>query len=174
MKTIKIVLGIALASAIASCSMNQSVRPDLSSQITGTYKGALTSSLSQTSIAAIAEITSVNNNNIQVHCYGADLDTTLSLGLYPDGNMMRVCLTGNDFENQYGHNMSANNQMMGSSNQMMENMSNGTSWQQHMSAEHKPGDPHYGYFDMNAKTFSYTFNFMSAQKSYTRQFAGKR
>lgn len=136
-------------------------------------KGTFTSSLSQDAIPATAEITSVNNYNIQVHCYSADIDTTFSLGLYPDGNMMRVCFTGNDFKNQYGHNMSANGQMMGN-NQMMGNMSNGTSWQQHMNAEHKSDDNHYGYFDMNARTFNYTFNFMSTPSGYTLHFAGMR
>ena len=57
---------------------------------------------------------------------------------------------------------------------MMGNMSNGTSWQQHMSAEHRPSDEHYGYFDMNAKTFDYTFKFMGTSNSYTQHFIGKR
>jgi hypothetical protein len=154
--------------------MNNEVRPNLSNQIIGTYEGTLMSSLLQTGVAATAEITSINDYNIRVHCYSAKFDTTLSLGLYPDGNRMRVCLTGNDFMNQYGHNMSTGNQMMGNNNQMMGNMGNGTSWQQHMSAEHKPGDVHYGYFDMKAKTFDYTFTFTGTSTSYTQHFIGMR
>ena len=167
MKTIKIVLGIALASTVISCNTNNEVRPKQLNQIIGTYEGTITSSLSQIGVAATAEITSINDYNIRVHCYSVKLDTTLSLGLYPDGNMMRVCFTGTDFMNQYGHNMSTGSQMMG-------NMANGTSWQQHMSAEHKPGDLHYGYFDMNAKTFNYIFNITGTPNSYSQHFMGMR
>lgn len=174
MKTLKIVLSIAIAVSIASCNINnEQLQPNLSNQIVGTYKGTLTSSLSPEAIPATSEIIFVNDYTIRVRCYSADIDTTFSLGLYPDGNMMKVCFTGNDFKNQYGRNMSIYGQMMGS-NQMMGNMSNGTSWQQHMSAEHKLSDVHYGYFDMNNKTFNYTFNFMGTSGSYTRHFIGKR
>lgn len=175
MKAAKIVLSIAVAASIASCNMNnEQLQPNLSKQIVGTYKGTLTSSLSQNAIPATAEITSVNDYTIHVRCYSANIDTTLSLGLYPDGNMMRVCFTGDDFKNQYGHNMMASSQMMGSNYQMMANMSNGISWQQHMSANHSLNDEHYGYFDMNGRTFNYTFKFMGASTSYTQHFIGKR
>ncbi len=174
MKTLKIVLSIAIVVSITSCNMNNELpQPNLSNQIMGTYKGTLTSSLSQDAIQATAEITSVNDYTIRIHCHSTDIDTTFYLGLYPDGNMMKVCFTGNDFKNQYGYNMSTNGQMMGN-NQMMGNMSNGTSWQQHMSAEHQPGDEHYGYFDMSAMTFNYTFNFMDTPTGYTQHFIGKR
>lgn len=174
MKTLKILLSIAIVAGITSCNMNNELpQPNLSNQIKGTYKGTLTSSLTQDAIPATAEITSVNDYTIQVHCHSAEIDTTFSLGLYSDGNMMKVCFTGNDFKNQYGHDMSTSGQMMGN-NQMMGNMSNGASWQQHMSAEHTPSDDHYGYFDMNAKTFSYTFNFMNTPTGYTQHFIGMR
>lgn len=173
MKTLKILLIVAIAS-FTSCNMNNDQpQPNLSSQVMGTYTGTLTSSLSQHAVPATAEITAIDNYNIQVHCYSVDMDTTFSLGLYPDGSMMRVCFTGNDFKNQYGHNMTTNGQMMGN-DQMMGNMSNATSWQQHMSAEHNPSDEHYGYFDMNAMTFNYTFNFKNTTNGYTRHFLGKR
>lgn len=175
MKALKIVLSIAMVASIASCNMNnQQLQPNLSNQIIGTYKGNLTSSLSQNAISATAEITSVNDYTIHVHCYNSNIDTTLTLGLYPDANnMMRVCFTGDDFKNQYGHNMSASSQMMGN-NQMMGYMGSQVSWQQHMSSQHNSGDEHYGYFDMNAKTFSYTFKFMGNASSYTQHFIGKR
>lgn len=174
MKTLIIVLSIAIVASITSCNMsNELPQPNLSNQIMGTYKGTLTSSLSQDAITATAEITPVNEYTIQVHCHSTDIDTTFSLGLYPNGNMMMVCFTGTDFKNQYGHTMSTNSQMMGN-NQMMGHMSNGTSWQQHMSAEHTPSDEHYGYFDMNARTFNYTFNFMGTPTGYTQLFIGKR
>ena len=168
MKTSIIVLGVAVAAIIASCDMNNDqIRSKLSDQIIGTYNGTLTSSLSQTT-SATAEITSMNDYTVQVHCFNADVDTTFSIELYQDGNMMRVCATENDFKNQYGHNMSANHHMMGSNGTW-------TSWQQHMSAEHNPDDEHFGYFDINAQTFNYTFEFMTGALSGNRlSFSGKR
>lgn len=152
MKTLIILLGVAVAATIASCDMNNDqIRLKLSDQIIGTYNGTLTSSLSQTKISATAEITSMNDYTVQVRCFNADIDTTFSIELYQDGNMMRACATDSDFKNQYGHNMSANHHMMGSNG-------NWTSWQQHMSNEHNTNDKHYGYFDMNTATFQYVFD----------------
>jgi len=168
MKTLIIVLGVAMAATIASCNMNNDqIRPNLSNEIMGTYSGTLTSSLSQTEMSATAEITSINDYTIQIHCFNADIDTTFSLELYQDGNMMRVCSTDNDFKNQYGHNMSINHHMMG-------NNSNWTSWSQHMSNEHSVNDKHYGYFDMNASSFDYTFNMKGSNGTYEQRFIGTK
>lgn len=86
------------------------------------------------------KITSVTSYAVKFIVFSADVDTTMVLDLYPDANMMRVCLTGDDFRKEYGHNMSDDDPMMG----------NNWTWQEHMSHEHKPNDKHYGHFDMNA------------------------
>jgi hypothetical protein len=122
-------------------------------------------------VPATAEIIATSNYTIQVHCYGADIDTTLVLELYLDGNMMRVCFTGDDFKKEYGHSMSANYPMMGN---MMGNDDNWNIWEQHMSYDHNSTDKHYGYFDMNAKMFNYTFDFKDMPIDYSRHFIGKR
>lgn len=168
MKTLKITLGIAIAAIIASCNMNDDhVQGNLSSEIAGIYSGALTSSLSQIANPATAEITSINNYTIQVHCYNADIDTTFSVELYPDSKMMRVCSTDGDFKNEYGHSMSANHHMMG-------NNGNWTSWSQHMSNEHSVNDKHYGYFDMSANTFDYTIIMNGSNGAYEQRFMGSK
>lgn len=168
MKTLKIVLAIAVVAANVSCEMNnETERPVLSDEVAGAYIGTLTSGLSQAETPATAEITTINDYTIQVHCYSADVDTTFSLELYRDGDMMRVCFTDDDFTNRYGHDMSANHHMMGGN-------SNWTSWQQHMSAEHNPDDEHYGYFDMNSSTFNYTFDLTGTSDGGTQYFTGKR
>ncbi len=167
MKTVKIILGLAAAAIIVSCSMNDEIiQSNLSSEIAGIYKGALTSSISQIANPATAEIISINNYTIQVHCYNTDVDTTFSVELYPDGNMMRVCSTDSDFKNEYGHSMSADHHMMGNSGSW-------TSWSQHMSNEHNTNDKHYGYFDMNAATFQYAFDGNSFGGN-PQQFMGKK
>ena len=168
MKTLKIILGIAVVAIIASCNMDDElVQSNLSSEIAGIYKGALTSSISQIANTATSEITSINNYTIQVHCYNEDIDTTFSVELYPDGQMMRVCSTDDDFKNEYGHSMSANHHMMG-------NNGNWTSWSQHMSNEHNVNDKHYGYFDMNANTFDYTIIMNGSNGAYEQRFMGSK
>lgn len=168
MKALKIALAIAVATTIVSCEMNnEPERPVLSDEVAGTYNGTLKSSLSETETPATAEVTTINDYTIQIHCYSADVDTTFSLELYLDGDMMRGCFTDNDFTNQYGHGMSANHHMIGGN-------SNWTSWQQHMSAEHNPDDEHYGYFDMNSSTFNYTFDLIGTSDGGTQYFTGKR
>jgi hypothetical protein len=165
MKPLKILLGLAVASAIASCSTNEDpVQRNVSNQVIGTYEGTLTSSIAQTVVPATAEVTSAGAYTVRMHCFSADLDTTLVLDLYQEGNMMRVCLTGDDFEKEYGHNMSNDHPMMGDN----------WTWQQHMSHDHNPSDNHYGHFDMNARTFDYTFEFKVMPLSRSRHFSGKR
>ncbi|MEQ9221263.1 MAG: hypothetical protein RLO17_24630 [Cyclobacteriaceae bacterium] len=167
MKALKIAVGMVMAATLSSCHLdNEPVRPDLAGQVVGTYSGTLTSSFSQTEMPATAEITSINDYQIQVHCYSADLDTTFFLELYPDENMMRVCFADGDFKNQYGHSMSSGHHTMG-------NMGNWTSWQQHMDAEHSPDDEHFGYFDMSAGIFTYTFDFKGDLNEYSQIFTGK-
>jgi len=165
MKTLKISLGLAVALAIASCSTSEEpVQKKLSNQVVGTYEGTLTSSISQTVVPATVEVTSAGNYTVQMHCFSSDMDTTLILDLYPDENMMRVCLTGDDFQKEYGHTMSDDHPIMGDN----------LTWQQHMSHEHNPNDDHYGHFDLNAKTFDYTFEFKVMPVNHSRHFSGKR
>ncbi|WP_339790161.1 hypothetical protein [uncultured Imperialibacter sp.] len=168
MKALKIALAIVAASTIVSCHMNNELdHPVLSGQVAGTYNGTLRSSLLQTEMSATTEITSINDYTIEVHCYSADVDTTFSLELYPDGDIMRSCFTDSDFRNRYGHNISANHHMMG-------RLGNWTSWQQHMTAEHDVGDEHFGNFDIKSRTFNYTFDFLSADGGYSQYFTGQR
>lgn len=56
----------------------------------------------------------------------------------------------------------------------MENMSNGTSWQQHISAERKPSDGRYGYWDLNDKTFKLHRSFYGYSKCLHGVFLGNR
>ncbi|WP_456462705.1 hypothetical protein [Lutibacter sp.] len=138
-----------------SCDKNE----DLSfNDVAGIYEGTLstnvsgkfdTKSVTETTNPATVEIT-MNGNEIQVHCYNENFDTTLTLDLFRDNEDIKVCLTGGDFEEMYGHmegNREMNEGMMGSANE----------WMQHLSDEHKQGDEHFGGFDMGQNAFEYTF-----------------
>ena len=123
--------------------------------VTGTYVGTLTSNLanksSKTDLTKEATvIVSRVGNQIQVNCYAEDFDTTIMLGTYDHNDKVMVCLTGEEFENMYGH-------MLGQGHMNGNMQNNGTDWMQHLNKEHQEGDEHFGGFDMQHHTFNYTF-----------------
>jgi hypothetical protein len=139
-----------------TCEKNDVINDE---DFTGTYIGTIStdilnkSSKADTSIPAIADI-SMFGDQIQVHCYAEDFDTTIMLDIYHDGNNIMVCLTGDDFENMYGH-MLGQGHMGGG---MMGHMQNNESeWMHHLNDEHQEGDEHFGNFNMQHHTFNYTF-----------------
>jgi hypothetical protein len=170
MKSLKILSIIALAIfsiTLISCNKDDNQdEPNLTSGLTGTYTGTLTTNGLKGTSPATVDITAVNNYTIQVHCYGDDIDTTIMLELYEDGNMMRVCFTDDDFYNEYGHNQSENHHMMGGNDGCC------TNWSQHMNNDHQPNDKHYGYFNLDNHQFDYTFNVKTPSATYTQQFVG--
>jgi len=123
--------------------------------VTGTYVGTLTSNLANKSseIAVTKDATVVVSsvgNQIQVNCYAEDFDTTIMLGTYDHNDEVMVCLTGEEFENMYGH-------MLGQGHMNGNMQNNGTEWMQHLNDEHQDGDEHFGGFDMQHHAFNYTF-----------------
>lgn len=145
-------LVIAVALLFTACNNNDDV---VYSDVVGVYEGTLTtdvaakSTSSKSNNTATAVVTMVGDE-IEVHCFNDDFDTTIMLNLYQDGDMINTCLTGTDFENMYGH-------MMGQSN-MNGNMQNsGSEWMQHLNNEHQDTDEHFGGFNMQNNSFDYTF-----------------
>lgn len=123
----------------------------------GTYSaesGTKSSPALQGNTEATTEITNIGDGQIQVYCYGSEIDTTFMLNYFEHNDSILVCLTGNDFENRYGH-MYGSGHMTGG---MMSDIQSGeTEWTHHMNDEHIAGDEHFGGFDMKHNTFSYTF-----------------
>lgn len=143
-------LVIAVALLFTACNKNDDL---VYSDVAGVYEGTLTTDVAGKSISsksnntATAVVTMVGDE-IEVHCFNDDFDTTIMLNLYEDGDMINTCLTGSDFENMYGH-------MMGQGNMMNGNM--GSEWMQHLNNEHQDDDEHFGGFNMQNHSFNYTF-----------------
>ena len=152
MKIWKVLISITVVIFLFSCEKSD----DLSNNdVSGTYTGTLTSDLSSRSsntesIKPATVVVLRFGNQIQVHCYAEDFDTTIMLGTYDHNEEVMVCLTGEEFENMYGH-------MLGQVNMNGQMQNNGTEWMQHLSNEHQEGDEHFGGFDMQHHTFNYTF-----------------
>jgi hypothetical protein len=144
--------------------------------ITGTYVGTITNNNSpksqdylKTEDEAIAEITIIENNTIQVHLYDVELDTTFMMNYYEDMDSVNVCFTGDDFENMYGHMLGQGHVGGG---MMGDLQNNETEWMHHLNDEHQEGDEHFGGFDMQNHTFSYQFTRMEDGLTHDLLFQG--
>jgi len=164
MKNVRVLIMMSVAALIGLSSCEKS--DDLSdSTFEGTYRGSLTyeSSLKSSPVAsngmseATAEISDLGDGQIEVHCFGEEMDTTFILNGYEHDNMLMVCLDGEAFERMYGHMMGGGHMNNNHSGGMMGGHSNGnTAWTDHMDREHSEGDEHFGGFNMTDHTFDYT------------------
>jgi hypothetical protein len=127
-------------------------------EITGKYTGTLSlksvvKSGSSSDDHAYADVMIIGEQ-IQVHCYGGELDTTFMLDYYQHSDSVFVCHTDEEFEQIYGH-MQGENHIPGG--MMGDSHSEETGWMHHLSDEHEEGDEHFGNFDMRHNTFNYLF-----------------
>jgi hypothetical protein len=177
MKKIKLItLGAAfIMFFLAACEKSEE---PLVNVIEGTYVGTLTNygvSNDATGMGietnAIAEITKIGNEIIELHMYSDELDTTMMLNYYQNRDSVEVCFTGDEFENVYGH-MLGQGHMSGG---MMGDIQNDeTEWMHHLNDEHQNGDEHFGGFNMQDHTFGYRFNNIEGGISNYMTFEGKK
>lgn len=174
-----IMAGLALAVVLmgfTSCEKSDDLAID---EIEGTYKGAFSvSSLLKSAPSGgldedhgTAEISMMGDNQIEVHCFGEEIDTTFMLDYYEYNDSVMVCLTGGEFENMYGHMLGdghASGGMMGDKDQ------GESEWMHHMNDEHNEGDDHFGGFNMSENTFTYSFRMMDGTTPYYLKFHGTK
>ncbi|MDF1571774.1 MAG: hypothetical protein P1P82_09185 [Bacteroidales bacterium] len=155
-----IILAVPVVILLTACDKeNQDIQA-----IEGTYTGILlgnnqlkttgeVTTIAGDTVDATAEVYRLGENEIGIHCYGSDFDTTFSMNYYAHHDSAYVCFTGEQFEHMYGH-MPGSGHMGG----MMEDMMHGeTEWMHHLDDEHTEGDEHFGGFDMEQHSFGYTF-----------------
>ena len=171
MKRRVILAGAILAVAVIGFTSCEKAEDLNVNDIEGVYVGtfSVSSSLKAAAIDGgegnhgTAVVSMMGNNQIEVHCFGEEIDTTFMLDYYKHEDSIMVCLTGDDFENMYGH--------MGGG--MMGDVQNGESqWAHHMHDEHNAGDEHFGGFDMHEMTFTYSFIMMDESSPYYLRFHG--
>lgn len=183
MKSIKKIGLAAVAALFALSACNKT--DDLSvNTIEGTYVGTLSGTGSLKSAetwmtSATADVVKTSEGEIQVHCFGGEIDTTFMLNYFENHDSVMVCMQGADFDEMYGHMSSGgmmggtNGGMMGGTNGGMigstqgdHHSQNGTEWQNHMSSMHQAGDEHFGGFDMMGKSFGYTFKMPNGDMTF--------
>ncbi|MFO8234669.1 MAG: hypothetical protein R6U04_04590 [Bacteroidales bacterium] len=178
MKTRKFILRIGTLVVIPFLVLTAcETREDISIKpIEGSYQGIFTRADDSTNLTrkkqnknATATVRHADDGVIEVHFHGQMMDTTMMLNYYDHHDNVMVCLTGDDFENMYGH-MSGDEHM---SDGMMDHMNDGeTEWMHHMNEEHQDGDEHFGGVDMNSHTFDFQFRMMDDGVPYYLNFQG--
>lgn len=182
MKQRRLSIGMLFISALLLVVSCDETGNDPMDSIEGTYHGTFTSNTflksAKTNSGEVdhgtAEVTMMGDNLIEVYCLGDLIDTTFMLNYYMHNDSAYVCLTGDDFENMYGHMLGAGHMgggMMGGS--MMGDIGDDeTEWMHHVSDEHEEGDEHFGGFDMHHGTFTYSIRMMDESGSYYMTFTG--
>jgi hypothetical protein len=169
--------GLVLSAVLTIVSSCEKTKETDIVTIEGIYVGSFSKSNSLKSVSqddlgehdGWAEVTMMGENLIQVHCYGDKIDTTFVLNYYAHHDSILVCLTGEDFEGEYGHMLGGGHISGG----MMGDMGDEeTEWMHHMSDEHDEGDKHFGGFDMAEGSFSYSFKMMDGTSHYFLKFHG--
>ena len=146
-RKLMVVLAFSLALLLFACQKSDDVTYD---EITGSYIGTISTIGSDpTTTVATTDIRQLGNQ-IEVHCYGDGFDSTVILDVFQNGDDVMVCLTGQDFNNMYGH-------MPGQSNWNWNMPHHNSEWMQHLSDEHQQSDEHFGNFDTQHHSFNYTF-----------------
>ncbi len=178
MKTIEGVKITVIAGFMLLFACEKTGEPGIQS-IEGTYHGTLVQEGGLKTISAslyntgdaFAEVTMMEDDLIEVHCHGDQLDTTFMLNYYDHNDSIIVCNTGVDFENLYGH-MLVSGHMGGG---MMGDIQQGeTEWMHHLNEEHDDEDEHFGGFNMDEGMFTYTFRMMDQTHQYNLTFQGTK
>jgi hypothetical protein len=165
-------MAVALLVLLTACQTKETNKPIIEGVYEGTVTGLQTESTDGTteSKTSVSEIIVTGENEIQVHCYSENFDTTFVMNYYMDNDSAYVCYTGDEFEKMYSHILGEGH-MRG----MMEDMHKGeTEWMHHMNEEHHNGDEHFGGFDLKNHSFSYTFQMNRSDASDDLHFKGIR
>ncbi|MGW8314131.1 MAG: hypothetical protein ACWGNV_00915 [Bacteroidales bacterium] len=181
MRNNNLIIGILTVTAIlssVSCSKTESINTET---IVGTYYGTYTRAaslnLAETESTGIdewpgmAKITELGDRQIAVHCVGENIDTLFMLDYYLQHDSVMVCLTGDDFEQMYGH-MLGGGHMDG--HMMGDPVENETEWMHHLREEHDPADTHFGGFYPHMGTFTYAIQLEDNTGPYYLMFAGSK
>lgn len=172
-----IAAGLTLAVLLMGFTSCEKSEDPLSNEIAGEYIGSfsISGSLKPAPLGNLDEnhgtavVSMMGDSQIEVHCFGEEIDTTFMLNYYNHNDSVMVCLTGDDFEHMYGH-MLGEGHMGGG---MMGDISEGESeWMHHMDDEHTDGDEHFGGFNMGDNSFTYSFRMMDGSTPYYLKFHG--
>ncbi len=156
----------------------------LASKVTGTYSGNLLNSQTNATTPATIKVTTINDSLVSLYCQSSIYDTTVTMMLYENNDSIMMCYSGDDFYNEYGHNLDNHNFCNSQSNGWSSGWENNhdnwygnsnnmwNAWNNHMNTQHKAGDRHYGAFDLSSSSCNYSFQIGGANSSIWEYFSG--
>ncbi|OFX43768.1 MAG: hypothetical protein A2046_05110 [Bacteroidetes bacterium GWA2_30_7] len=159
MKKVNLIL-VALigVTVLMSCKKDQNSGID---NIVGNYKGTLIDPVTQNNEGtATTEVTQIDDETVQIHCSGANFDTTMVINVYENSDSLMCCThqmsSGCHKGNSNGGGMMGGGMMGGNNNKKSKN------WDNHKKTMSCQNGTHNGGFDTNNNSFNYLFN-MSGQ-----------
>lgn len=135
---------------LSSCSKEDLTLQYLN-EVVGDYSGYIVYDNGNNidSFEATGEVIKNNDYQVTFNCQSSIMDTTLILDVFDNGDRLEMCLTGDDFNQMYGHPQGERHMGHMGRNQ------NG--WQHHMDDEHDQNDEHYGGFHHGDGAMEFTF-----------------
>ncbi len=189
MKTIKriylmsfIVAAIFVVSCKKTYDIQENNNQSLASSVTGSYTGELKNSQTNQTVPASLTVSVQNDSMVAMHCVADQFDTTITMLLYQNYDSLMVCYTGQDFYDQYGHNLNNNNfcnskaagwddgWCMGNNCWGGEDQWN--AWTNHLNTQHDSNDRHFGGFDVQGNACKYDFESSAGNTTYFESFTG--
>jgi len=189
-------LFIATALLVTACKKDNRTpsASSLAAAVQGTYTGQLKSSATgqlkgsvtgQTDSATMT-ITAQNDSVVTMQCVSNQFDTTVTVMLYQDYDTIMPCFTDQDYYRQYGRkldnstNFCTNRSQNWSNNQWGNNQNmwwgnekeQWNAWTNHMNTQHQPGDRHFGRFNPDSDSCTYTFQVNTGDSTYYQTFSG--
>jgi hypothetical protein len=187
-----IVLGLFSVTLFSSCeeieSLNstEDIEP-LASEVIGSYSGTLTNSITNQSTPAQLTVTMENDSLVSINCTTDDFDSTIVMQLYQNNDSIMLCDTGQNFYNEYGHDLDSSDYCTDDSgdwdddddnwNNDDDNWSgenNWTAWTNHMNTQHDPNDIHFGGFNIKDNSCNISFSINNGGESYFELFSGTK
>lgn len=182
-----------LISTMISCSNDDADELTLISEektvdISGVYTGTLKTEGTEKISEATFEVTMLDSMNVEIHCYGEEMDTTFMMHMYEYGDSIMICYTDSIFMMEYGHHMSDSTHGMGDNGMGDGSMGDGgmmgdgngmgsngmMNWMDHMDEEHDSTDMHYGGFDMTNQSCDYTIKINDGDNEILKRFQGTK
>lgn len=156
MKTRVTIIGILAVLIMTSCSKTEEFT---SSSVEGTYKGILskTTSLKSSSVNenVKVDVSLIDSSSLEIHCYGGELDTMLTLHFYEGNDSTFLCFSEEQFQGMFGYAYGQNHMMGGG---MMGGNYSDNDWKQQMMGQDHTNNNNFGGFGMMDHSFDYTFN----------------
>jgi len=181
---------IASAVIISACNKDETkdvdpVNESLASNVEGTFTGTLKNTNTNQSRPATLTVTVLNDSVVTMHCIADNFDSSTTVRLYQNYDSIMVCYTGQNFYNQYGHNLNnndfCNSMPNGWSNDWCNNNNNcwggedhWNAWTNHLNTQHNENDPHFGGFNTESMSCYYSFLVNNINTNHSELFEGTK